>query len=170
MGIGMLCLSPEARERMTPSAHAHDLADLAAQQLRARGREVLRRGRSTLVTWREPEADRQWERLLERGEVVRTLAGEDLLRASFGGWSRAEDLERLLDALPQLRHGGGPGAVAVASLRAPALNDPTPKLREAVMSVHSLPCATYHPVPFRRWQWVLRCLHVQSTSHHRYSA
>jgi L-cysteine/cystine lyase len=81
-------------------AYAHDLADLAAQLLQERGREVLPRGRSTLVTWREPDAEARWERLLEAGVIVRTLPGEDLLRASFGGWNNAQDLERLLEALP----------------------------------------------------------------------
>ncbi|HEY4281302.1 MAG TPA: aminotransferase class V-fold PLP-dependent enzyme [Conexibacter sp.] len=80
---------------------AHDLAELAVQLLRERGREVLPRGRTTLVTWREPDAERQAERLLERDVVVRTLPGEDLVRASFGGWSNEQDLERLLEALPR---------------------------------------------------------------------
>jgi len=81
--------------------YAHDLADLAAQLLRERGREVLPRGRTTLVSWREPDAEARWEQLLEQGVIVRTLPGEDLLRASFGGWNDMRDLERLLAALPK---------------------------------------------------------------------
>ncbi|MBB4662718.1 aminotransferase class V-fold PLP-dependent enzyme [Conexibacter arvalis] len=82
-------------------AQAHDLADLAAALLRERGREVLARDRTTLVTWRERDAERRVERLLEAGVVVRSLPGEELLRASFGGWSSVQDLERLLEALPK---------------------------------------------------------------------
>ena len=79
---------------------AHDLADLAATLLSERGREVLPRDRTTLVTWRERDAAERAERLLEAGVVVRSLPGEELLRASFGGWSGVQDLERLLEALP----------------------------------------------------------------------
>ncbi|MDO8186117.1 aminotransferase class V-fold PLP-dependent enzyme [Conexibacter sp. JD483] len=81
-------------------ARAHDLAELAVAQLRERGREVLARDRTTLVTWREAGAPEQTEKLLEAGVVVRHLPDEDVLRASFGGWSSEQDLERLLDALP----------------------------------------------------------------------
>ena len=82
-------------------AQAHDLAQLAATLLAERGREVLARDRTTLVTWREPGAERRVELLLEAGVVVRSLPGEDLLRASFGGWSSMQDLERLLEVLPK---------------------------------------------------------------------
>jgi selenocysteine lyase/cysteine desulfurase len=81
-------------------AHAHDLAELAVAQLRERGREVLARDRTTLVTWRETDAPARSEALLEAGVVVRHLPDEDVLRASFGGWNSEQDLERLLDALP----------------------------------------------------------------------
>lgn len=80
---------------------SHDLADLAAQLLAERGREVLRRGRTPLVTWVEPDAAGRVERMLADGVVVRSLPGEELLRASFGGWSSAQDLERLLEVLPK---------------------------------------------------------------------
>ncbi len=82
-------------------AHAADLAAVAADALRDRGREVLARDRTTLVSWREPEAAAVVERLAAAGVVVRSLPGEDLLRASFGGWSSADDLDRLLAALPR---------------------------------------------------------------------
>lgn len=81
--------------------HAHDLADLAADYLRERGREVLARDRTTLVAWREPDAVAVSERLAAAGVIVRPLPNEDLLRASFGGWSAEQDLERLLEALPE---------------------------------------------------------------------
>jgi len=82
-------------------AHAADLATTAADALREHGRTVLKRDRTTLVTWREPDAITAVERLAEAGVVVRSLPGEDLVRASFGGWSNEEDLDRLLAALPR---------------------------------------------------------------------
>jgi L-cysteine/cystine lyase len=82
-------------------AHAADLAVAAADALRDHGREVLGRDRTTLVTWREPHAEAAVERLAAAGVVVRSLPGEDLLRASFGGWSSGDDLERLLAVLPR---------------------------------------------------------------------
>jgi L-cysteine/cystine lyase len=82
-------------------AHAAQLAATAATALAERGREVLPRDRTTLVSWREPDAPAAVERLAEAGVIVRSLPGEDLLRASFGGWSSEDDLERLLAALPR---------------------------------------------------------------------
>lgn len=80
-------------------AHAADLAAAAADALRERGREVLARDRTTLVSWHEPDAEAAVARCAEAGVVVRPLPNEDLVRASFGGWSSAEDLDRLLAAL-----------------------------------------------------------------------
>jgi selenocysteine lyase/cysteine desulfurase len=82
-------------------ANAAALAATAADALHERGRDVLARDRTTLVSWREPDAAAAAERLAARGVVVRSLPGEDLLRASFGGWSTTDDLERLLAALPR---------------------------------------------------------------------
>lgn len=82
-------------------AHAAGLADRAATALAERGRELLPRDRTTLVTWREPAAEAAVEQLAAAGVVVRSLPGEDLLRASFGGWSTHDDLDRLLTALPR---------------------------------------------------------------------
>lgn len=76
------------------------LAAMAADALRERGRDVLARNRTTLVTWREPDALAAVERLAAAGVVVRPLPGGDLVRASFGGWSSEGDLDRLLAALP----------------------------------------------------------------------
>jgi L-cysteine/cystine lyase len=81
-------------------AHSAALAARAADALRDRGRDVLARDRTTLVTWREPDAATAVERLAAAGVVVRSLPGEDLVRASFGGWSSDDDLARLLAALP----------------------------------------------------------------------
>jgi selenocysteine lyase/cysteine desulfurase len=82
-------------------AHAADLTERAATALTEHGREVLPRDRTTLVTWREPDAEAAVEQLAAAGVVVRSLPGEDLVRASFGGWSTHDDLDRLLTALPR---------------------------------------------------------------------
>jgi L-cysteine/cystine lyase len=81
-------------------AGAAALAATAAERLRAAGRDVLPRDRTTLVTWREPDAPVAVERLATADVVVRSLPDEDLVRASFGGWSGEHDLDRLLAALP----------------------------------------------------------------------
>ena len=82
-------------------AHAAALAATAADALAGAGRELLARDRTALVTWREPDAADVVERLAAAGVIVRSLPGEDLLRASFGGWSDEDDLDRLLAALPR---------------------------------------------------------------------
>jgi L-cysteine/cystine lyase len=79
-------------------AHGARLAGLAADALRERGREPLPRDRTTLVSWREAGAPVAVERLAAAGVVVRSLPGDDLLRASFGGWSNEDDLDRLMSA------------------------------------------------------------------------
>jgi L-cysteine/cystine lyase len=82
-------------------AHAASLAATAADALAAAGREVLSRDRTTLVTWREADALAAVERLAAAGAIVRSIPGEDLVRASFGGWNDEDDLDRLLAALPR---------------------------------------------------------------------
>jgi len=82
-------------------AHAASLAATAAEALAAAGREVLPRDRTTLVTWREPDAPAVVEALAAAGVIVRSIPGEDLVRASFGGWNDEDDLDRLLAALPR---------------------------------------------------------------------
>jgi L-cysteine/cystine lyase len=81
--------------------HAAALAERAADALAAAGRDVLPRDRTTLVTWRESDAPAAVERLAAAGVVVRSLPGEDLVRASFGGWNDEHDLDRLTAALPR---------------------------------------------------------------------
>jgi L-cysteine/cystine lyase len=80
-------------------AQAHALADRAAEALRERGRRVLARDRTTLVAWHEDDPPAAVERLAAAGVVVRPLPGGELVRASFGGWSNDDDLDRLLTAL-----------------------------------------------------------------------
>jgi selenocysteine lyase/cysteine desulfurase len=82
-------------------SHAAELAETAADALRGHGRAVLARDRTTLVAWHEPDAPAAVERLAEAGVVVRSLPGEDIVRASFGAWSSTDDLDRLLAALPR---------------------------------------------------------------------
>jgi selenocysteine lyase/cysteine desulfurase len=82
-------------------AHASALAAKAADALAAAGRELLPRNRTTLVTWREPDAPAAVELLAAAGVIVRSIPGEDLVRASFGGWNDDDDLDRLLAALPR---------------------------------------------------------------------
>jgi selenocysteine lyase/cysteine desulfurase len=81
--------------------HAASLAATAADALAAAGREVRARDRTTLVTWREADAPAVVERLAAAGVVVRWLPGEQLVRASFGGWNDEDDLDRLVAALPR---------------------------------------------------------------------
>ncbi len=83
-------------------ARAAALAEQAVEALRARGRELLARDATTLVTWHEPEAAAAVERLAAAGVVVRSLPNEPLVRASFGAWNSEDDLDRLLAALQQL--------------------------------------------------------------------
>jgi selenocysteine lyase/cysteine desulfurase len=85
----------------TIQAHACELAAKAADALAAADRELLPRDRTTLVTWREPDAPAAVEQLAAAGVIVRSIPGEDLLRASFGGWNSDDDLDRLLAALPR---------------------------------------------------------------------
>jgi L-cysteine/cystine lyase len=88
------------RERLdTIFARAHALADRFADALRALGRTVAPRGRSTLVSWEIDEPEQARARLAEQGVAVRNLPGHPYLRASVGAWNDESDLERLLGAL-----------------------------------------------------------------------
>jgi selenocysteine lyase/cysteine desulfurase len=77
------------------TARARRLAD----RLRERGRTVMPRGATTLVTWEDPFAEATRDRLAAAGVVVRNLPGRALLRASVGAWNDDADLDRLLAAL-----------------------------------------------------------------------
>jgi selenocysteine lyase/cysteine desulfurase len=71
------------------------LADQLATLLSERGLEVLPRGRSTLVTWRSPEAAAAAARLMEDHISVRFIPGRGVVRASVGAWCTEDELERL---------------------------------------------------------------------------
>jgi L-cysteine/cystine lyase len=76
-------------------ANARRLADA----LRERGRTVMPRGATTLVSWEDPYAEDTRDRLAAAGIVVRDLPGRALVRASVGAWNDETDLERLLSAV-----------------------------------------------------------------------
>jgi L-cysteine/cystine lyase len=74
---------------------AASLAAQLAESLADRGLEVVPRGRSTLVSWRAPDAEAEAERLSAQGFIVRNIPAFGLVRASIGAWSSEEELEEL---------------------------------------------------------------------------
>jgi selenocysteine lyase/cysteine desulfurase len=81
------------------TTRAADGAERLAKELAERGKEVVPRGRTTLVSWRSDDAEADVKRLASEGIVVRYLPGLNLVRASVGAWTSDEDLQRLADAL-----------------------------------------------------------------------
>jgi L-cysteine/cystine lyase len=77
---------------------AASLAASLAERLAACGLEVWPRGRSTLVSWKVPDAAAEVQRLREQGFVVRSIPAFDLVRASVGAWSSEDELDRLVAA------------------------------------------------------------------------
>jgi L-cysteine/cystine lyase len=80
-------------------AAAADGAERLAERLRAAGKTVAARGRTTLVSWEERDPEAVAERLAGSGVVVRHLPGWPYVRASVGGWTSEDDIERLMRAL-----------------------------------------------------------------------
>ncbi|MFL5827028.1 MAG: aminotransferase class V-fold PLP-dependent enzyme [Thermoleophilaceae bacterium] len=78
---------------------AASLADRLADSLRERGFDVVPRGRSTLVCWRDPDPPTTVERLAAQKLVVRHIPGAGVVRASVGAWTSEEELERLVEAV-----------------------------------------------------------------------
>lgn len=78
---------------------AFALAGRLAEMLQARGRAVLPRGPTTLVSFSSPDAEAERMRLAEQGVVLRDVPGRPWLRASVGAWNDDEDLDRLLSGL-----------------------------------------------------------------------
>jgi selenocysteine lyase/cysteine desulfurase len=67
-----------------------------ATELEQRGIEVAPRGRSTLVSWHDPDPEAFVERAAEANVVIRHLPGRGLVRASLGAWNDGDDIGRLL--------------------------------------------------------------------------
>ncbi len=84
-----------------PEVHrqAAALAARLGELLHERGREVVPRDRTTLVTFASPDPAAERARLAELGVIVRELPGRPWLRASVGAWNEEGDLQRLLDGL-----------------------------------------------------------------------
>jgi L-cysteine/cystine lyase len=78
---------------------AADLAERFAGALAEHGRTLAPRGRTTLVSWEDPDPPETRVRLADAGVAVRNLPGTPYLRASVGAWNDESDLERLLAAL-----------------------------------------------------------------------
>jgi L-cysteine/cystine lyase len=72
------------------------LAASLADRLAAARLTVAPRGRSTLVSWEAADPQAEAARLLEAGLLVRDLPGTPYVRASIGGWTSEEELERLV--------------------------------------------------------------------------
>jgi L-cysteine/cystine lyase len=79
---------------------AAELAETLAAELAEAGRTVAPRGRTTLVSWEDPDPPATVERLAAAGVVVRHLPATTYVRASVGAWNDESDLDRLLEALP----------------------------------------------------------------------
>jgi selenocysteine lyase/cysteine desulfurase len=77
------------------TARAQELAAGLAERL---GERVAPRGRSTLVSWRDPDPEAAVARLRADGFVVRHLPGTPYVRASVGAWNSEEEVERLAAA------------------------------------------------------------------------
>jgi L-cysteine/cystine lyase len=77
-------------------ARAVGLAGALAERLADQGRSVSPRDDTTLVTFAQEEAPDFVQRALAAGVVIRAFPGLPLVRASVGGWSDEDDLERLL--------------------------------------------------------------------------
>lgn len=74
-----------------------ELAERLVSRLREGGLQTAPRGRSTLVSWRDPDASATVERLARDGILVRDIPGRGLVRASVGAWSSTEEVDRLAE-------------------------------------------------------------------------
>jgi L-cysteine/cystine lyase len=82
---------------------AASLAAWLADRLADSGLEVLGRGRSTLVSWKADDPQREVERLAVERFIVRSIPAFGIVRASVGAWSSEEEL----DGLARLAAAGG---------------------------------------------------------------
>lgn len=72
------------------------LAEWLAARLAERGLRLAPRGASTLVSYEADDPKATVERLRGAGIVVRDLPGTPYVRASVGGWSSEDELDRLV--------------------------------------------------------------------------
>jgi L-cysteine/cystine lyase len=79
-------------------ARAIGLAARFASELAGRGSTVAPRGASTLVSWQAADPEAESLRLLEAGFIVRNLPGTPYVRASVGGWTSDDEIDRLVAA------------------------------------------------------------------------
>ena len=80
-------------------AESAERAERLAVALADAGRAIAPRGRTTLVSWEDPDPPAAAERLLDQDIAVRHLPGTPYVRASVGGWTSEAEIERLLAAL-----------------------------------------------------------------------
>jgi selenocysteine lyase/cysteine desulfurase len=80
-------------------ALAIELAAGLVERLEGRGVEVAPRGRSTLVSFVVDDQATALERVQAAGFVLRDLPGTSYLRASVGGWTTDEELDRLTETV-----------------------------------------------------------------------
>jgi L-cysteine/cystine lyase len=78
---------------------ASTLARRLAERLHERGRTVLPRGDSTLVSWQTPEPEAEVERLRGLGFLLRSIPMARVIRASIGAWTSEDEIERLAEAV-----------------------------------------------------------------------
>lgn len=83
------------------TARGAALAQRLAELLQERGRAVVPRSASTLVSFSSSDPESERTRLGDARVVLRDIPGRPWLRASVGAWNDEHDLERLLDALPR---------------------------------------------------------------------
>ena len=77
---------------------ASTLAGRLADLLRERGKTVLPRGDSTLVSWETADAEADVKRLRELGMLLRSIPTHQVMRASVGAWTSEDEVERLAAA------------------------------------------------------------------------
>jgi L-cysteine/cystine lyase len=78
-------------------ARASTVALQLATLLAEKGLEVAPRGRSTLVSWSNPDPSSEVDRLAACGFAVRSIPLGGLVRASVGAWNSEAEIERLAD-------------------------------------------------------------------------
>ncbi len=78
---------------------AAELSTLLTRLLAERGAELSPRGESTLVSFQVDDPEEFVERAAATNVVIRSVPASSFVRASVGGWSNEDDLERLVELL-----------------------------------------------------------------------